>query len=170
VSGYLIVNLVANQRPLTPQAEYGWWYQYYFAAHRGVDGYRQNTHDFNKLIWQQASPTWEFDDATYERTAAAFANPDHVDVVIHNYRWRLELAPGEPQYDDLDRKLAPSPPFTVPTVTIGSDFDGPNKDGTAYRPKFTGPYTHMVFDGIGHNVPQEAPSRFVDAILTADRL
>jgi pimeloyl-ACP methyl ester carboxylesterase len=131
VSGYLIVNLVANQQPLSPKAEHGWWYQYYFATDRGVHGYRDNTHDFNKLIWQEASPTWKFDDATYDRSAAAFVNPDHVDIVIHNYRWRLSLAPGEPQYDDLDAKLAGSPPISVPTITIGSDFDGPNKDGVA---------------------------------------
>ncbi len=168
VSGYLIVNLVANQRPLSPQAEHGWWYQYYFATQRGVDGYRENTHDFNKLIWQEASPTWKFDDATYDRTAAAFTNPDHVDIVIHNYRWRLSLAPGEPQYDELDRKLATSPPITVPTITIGSDFDGPNKDGASYRKMFTGPYSHRVLDGIGHNVPQEAPHEFADAIIAAD--
>jgi pimeloyl-ACP methyl ester carboxylesterase len=169
VSGYLIVDPVANQRPLSPQAEHGWWYQYYFATQRGVDGYRENTHDFNKLIWQEASPLWKFDDATYDRTATAFANPDHVDIVIHNYRWRLQLAPGEPQYDDLDRKLATSPPISVPTITIGSDFDGPNKNGAAYRKMFTGPYSHRVFDGIGHNVPQEAPQQFADAVIAADR-
>jgi pimeloyl-ACP methyl ester carboxylesterase len=168
VSGYLIVNLVANQQPLSPQAEHGWWYQYYFATDRGVRGYRQNTHDFNKLIWQEASPRWKFDDATYDRTAAAFANPDHVDVVIHNYRWRLGLAQGEPQYDDLDRKLAASPPITVPAITIGSDFDGPNKDGAAYRKMFTGPYSHRILDGIGHNVPQEAPQAFADAVVAAE--
>jgi pimeloyl-ACP methyl ester carboxylesterase len=169
VSGYLIVDPVANQRPLSPQAEHGWWYQYYFATQRGVDGYRENTHDFNKLIWQEASPLWKFDDATYDRTATAFANPDHVDIVIHNYRWRLQLAPGEPQYDDLDRKLATSPPIGVPTITIGSDFDGPNKNGAAYRKMFTGAYAHRVFDGIGHNVPQEAPQQFADAIVAVDR-
>ena len=168
VSGYLIVNLVANQQPLSPQAEHGWWYQYYFATDRGVRGYRQNTHDFNKLIWREASPTWKFDDATYDRTAAAFANPDHVDIVIHNYRWRLGLAQGEPQYDDLDRKLAASPPITVPAITIGSDFDGPNKDGAAYRKMFTGPYSHRILDGIGHNVPQEAPQAFADAVVAAE--
>ena len=170
VSGYLIVNLVANQQPLTPQAEHGWWYQYYFATDRGVRGYRDNTYDFNKLIWQEASPTWKFDDATYDRTSAAFTNPDHVDIVIHNYRWRLSLAPGQPQYDDLDRKLAASPPITVPTITIGSDFDGPNKDGVAYRKMFTGPYAHRVMDGIGHNVPQEAPQQFADAVIAANAL
>jgi pimeloyl-ACP methyl ester carboxylesterase len=168
VSGYLIVNLVANQRPLSPQAEHGWWYQYYFATQRGVDGYRENTRDFNKLIWQEASPTWKFDDATYDRSATSFTNPDHVDIVIHNYRWRLSLAPGEPQYDDLDRRLATRPPITVPTITIGSDFDGPNKDGAAYRKMFTGPYSHRVLDGIGHNVPQEAPQQFADAVIAAD--
>jgi pimeloyl-ACP methyl ester carboxylesterase len=125
VSGYLIVNLDANQQPLPPQAELGWWYQYYFATDRGVRGYREYTHDFNKLIWHNASPTWKFDDATYERTAAAFSNPDHVDIVIHNYRWRLRLAQGEPRYDDLDTKLAAKPVITVPTITIGSNFDGP---------------------------------------------
>ena len=170
VSGYLIVNLVANQQPLSPKAERGWWYQYYFATDRGVRGYRDNTHDFNKLIWQEASPTWKFDDATYDRSAAAFTNPDHVDIVIYNYRWRLQLAPGEPQYDDLDAKLAASPPITVPTITIGSDFDGPNKDGAAYRKMFTGPYAHRVLDGIGHNVPQEAPQAFADAVMAADKM
>ena len=137
-------------------------------TNRGIEGYRQNTHDFNKLIWREASPTWKFDDATYDRTAAAFANPDHVDIVIHNYRWRLGLAQGEPQYDDLDRKLAASPPITVPAITIGSDFDGPNKDGAAYRKMFTGPYSHRILDGIGHNVPQEAPQAFADAVVAAE--
>jgi pimeloyl-ACP methyl ester carboxylesterase len=170
VSGYLIVDPVANQRPLSPQAEHGWWYQYYFATQRGVDGYRENTHDFNKLIWQEASPLWKFDDATYDRTATSFTNPDHVDIVIHNYRWRLQLAQGEPQYDDLDHKLATSPPITVPTITIGSDFDGPNKDGAAYRKMFSGPYAHRILNGIGHNVPQEAPQQFADAVIAVDAL
>jgi pimeloyl-ACP methyl ester carboxylesterase len=170
VSGYLIVNLVANQRPLSPEAEHGWWYQYYFATQRGVDGYRENTHDFNKLIWREASPLWKFSDATYDRTADAFTNPDHVDIVIHNYRWRLMLAQGEPQYDDLDRRLTASPPISVPSITIGSDFDGPTKDGVAYRKMFTGAYAHRALDGIGHNVPQEAPQQFADAVVAADRL
>ncbi|MET0898769.1 MAG: alpha/beta hydrolase [Mycobacterium sp.] len=168
VSGYLIVNLVANQRPLTPQAEHGWWYQYYFATQRGEDGYRANTHDFNKLIWQEASPTWAFDDATYDRSATAFDNPDHVEIVIHNYRWRLSLAPGDPRYDNLERQLATNPVISVPTITIGSDFDGPNKDGAAYRKMFTGAYSHRVLDGIGHNVPQEAPQEFAAAVAAAD--
>jgi pimeloyl-ACP methyl ester carboxylesterase len=170
VSGYLIVNLVANQRPLSPEAEHGWWYQYYFATQRGEDGYRANTYDFNKLIWREASPLWQFSDATYDQSATAFANPDHVAIVIHNYRWRLGLAEGSPKYADLDARLASNPQISVPTITIGSDFDGPNKDGAAYRNMFTGPYAHRVLDGIGHNVPQEAPRAFADAVVAADRL
>jgi pimeloyl-ACP methyl ester carboxylesterase len=165
VSGYIIVNLAANLLPLPPKAEYGWWYQYYFATDRGEQGYRQNTDDFNRLIWKNASPTWSFDDATYDRSAAAFANPDHVEIVIHNYRWRLSLAPGQPQYDDLERRLAAKPEISVPTITVSSDFDGPAKDGKAYRQQFTGKYSHRVLDGIGHNVPQEAPRQFADAII-----
>src|ERR1700676_3450717 len=137
VSGYLIVNLASNLKPLAPQAELGWWYQYYFSTPRGELGYRQNTREFNRLIWSQASPRWKFDDATYDRSAAAFDNPDHVDIVIHNYRWRLSLAQGEPQYDAVDRQLAGMPPITVPAITIASDFDGPAKDGSAYRQLFT---------------------------------
>ncbi|KQY04126.1 alpha/beta hydrolase [Mycobacterium sp. Root135] len=165
VSGYIVVDLVANRAPLPPRAEYGWWYQYYFATDRGEAGYRQNTHDFNKLIWTNASPTWAFDDATYDRSAASFTNPDHVDVVIHNYRWRQGLAPGEPRYDDLERRLAAKPAITVPAITISSDFDGPAKDGATYRHLFTGKYAHRVLDGIGHNVPQEAPRQFADAVV-----
>lgn len=164
VSGYTIINLTANQQPLTPKAELGWWYQYYFATERGRLGYSKYRNDFNKLIWKLASPTWSFDDATFDRSAAAFANPDHVDIVIHNYRWRLNLADGEPAYADLENKLQDAPSITVPTVTIGSDFDGAAKDGAAYRNKFTGPYEHRILDGIGHNVPQEAPTAFADAI------
>jgi pimeloyl-ACP methyl ester carboxylesterase len=165
VSGYIIVNLEANLLPLAPKAEYGWWYQYYFATDRGVQGYRENTRDFNELIWRNASPTWSFDDAAYDRSAAAFANPDHVEIVIHNYRWRLSLAPGQPEYDDAERRLAAKPEIGVPTITVSSDFDGPAKDGKAYRQQFTGKYSHRVLDGIGHNVPQEAPRQFADAII-----
>jgi pimeloyl-ACP methyl ester carboxylesterase len=165
VSGYIIVNLAANLLPLPPEAEYGWWYQYYFATDRGEQGYRENTRDFNELIWRNASPTWSFDDATYDRSAAAFANPDHVEIVIHNYRWRLSLAPGQPQYDDVERQLAAKPEIGVPTITVSSDFDGPAKDGKAYRQQFTGKYSHRILDGIGHNVPQEAPRQFADAII-----
>lgn len=170
VSGYLIVNLEANRQPLSPQAELGWWYQYYFSTDRGLRGYRQNTHDFNKLIWHNASPTWKFDDATYERSAAAFDNPDHVNIVIHNYRWRLGLAQGEPRYDRVEARLAAKPTIGVPTITIGSDFDGPAKDGSLYRTMFTGKYDHRILDGIGHNVPQEAPREFANAIVDVNDL
>ena len=165
VSGYLIVNLEANQKPLPPKAELGWWYQYYFSTERGRLGYGENRREFNKLIWQIASPKWDFDDVTFARTAASFDNPDHVDIVIHNYRWRLSLADGERQYRDLEIRLFERPVITVPTVTIGSDFDGAAADGRAYADRFSGPYSHRVLDGIGHNVPQEAPGAFTDAIL-----
>lgn len=165
VSGYIIVNLAANLEPLAPQAEHGWWYQYYFATDRGVRGYARNTRDFNRLIWANASPLWAFDEATYDRSAAAFDNPDHVDIVIHNYRWRLSLAPGEARFDELERRLAARPVITVPTITVSSDFDGPARDGSGYRGQFTGRYDHRVLDGIGHDVPQEAPRQFADAVI-----
>jgi pimeloyl-ACP methyl ester carboxylesterase len=168
VSGYLIVNLVANQQPLPPQAELGWWYQYYFATDRGERGYAQYRHDFNKLIWKLASPKWQFDDATYDRSATAFDNPDHVAIVIHNYRWRLSLAKGEPRYDDLEQKLQAAPVIGVPAITIGSDFDGANANGAAYAKKFSGKYAHRVLKDIGHNVPQEAPQAFAQAVIDAD--
>ncbi|MDT7568563.1 MAG: hypothetical protein QOE32_7624 [Pseudonocardiales bacterium] len=168
VSGYLITSLKANLQPLPPAAELGWWYQYYFSTDRGVLGYRQNTHDFNKLIWKIVSPKWNFDDATYDRTAASFGNPDHVSIVIHNYRWRLSLAKGEPRYDDFEQKLSGSPVIAVPTITISSDFDGAASDGTAYRNKFSGKYSHRVLPGIGHNVPQEDPRSFAKAIVDVD--
>ncbi|MFD3425493.1 alpha/beta fold hydrolase [Nocardia fluminea] len=169
-SGYLVTQQAAQQQPLSPEAELGWWYQYYFATERGRLGYTKNRHDFNKLIWRQASPAWNFDDATYARSAATFDNPDHVDIVISNYRWRLSLAPGEPQYDVYEQQLATGPVITVPTITLASDFDGPAKDGMRYRAKFTGKYEHRVLDGIGHNVPQEAPRPFAQAIIDADHL
>jgi pimeloyl-ACP methyl ester carboxylesterase len=165
VSGYIIVNLAANQQPLPPKAELGWWYQYYFATERGRRGYTENRYAFNKLIWQLASPLWHFDDATFDRSAAAFENPDHVDIVIHNYRWRLSLAKGESRYDDLERRLFARPVISVPTITIGSDFDGAAADGAPYAKQFSGKYSHRVLKGIGHNVPQEAPQAFADAIL-----
>src|SRR5215213_3088447 len=157
VSGYLIGSQEAGKMPLPPKAELQWWYQYYFATERGRAGYDKYRHDFAKLIWQIASPKWDFDDATFDRTAASFDNPDHVDIVIHNYRWRLKLADGERQYDDLEARLFERPVITVPAITIGSDFDGANADGRLYADRFTGPYEHRVLDGIGHNVPQEAP-------------
>lgn len=167
VSGYLIVNLTANQQPLPPQAELGWWYQYYFATDRGERGYTKYRHDFNKLIWKLASPKWSFDDATFDRSAAAFDNPDHVGIVIHNYRWRLSLAKGESRYDVLEQKLADAPVIRVPAITIGSDFDGAAADGRGYASKFAGKHAHRVLDGIGHNVPQEAPEAFARAVIEA---
>jgi pimeloyl-ACP methyl ester carboxylesterase len=168
VSGYLIGSIEINQRPLPPKAELGWWYQYYFSTERGRLGYSQYTRDFNKLIWKIASPKWDFDDATFDRTAASFDNPDHVEIVIHNYRWRLSLAEGEQQYDELERKLFEGPAIGVPSITIASDFDGPAADGKAYADKFTGPYEHRVLEGIGHNVAQEAPEAFARAVIEVD--
>ena len=165
VSGYLLVNLEANKKPLPPVAEYGWWYQYYFATERGKIGYEQNTYEFNKQIWKLASPLWKFDATTYEQTAKSFDNPDHVAIVIQNYRWRLSLSEGEQKYDALEKRLAERPAISVPTITIGSDFDGPNADGKAYADKFTGHYSHRILKGIGHNVPQEDPKAFAQAIL-----
>jgi pimeloyl-ACP methyl ester carboxylesterase len=165
VSGYLITNVKEQQQPLPPKAELGWWYQYYFATERGRLGYSENRNDFNKLIWKIVSPKWDFDDATFDRTAASFANPDHVAIVIHNYRWRLGLAKGDPQYDDLERRLFQGPVIAVPTITIASDFDGAAADGSSYRHKFSGKYSHRILQGIGHNVPQEAPRSFADAVI-----
>lgn len=170
VSGYLIVNRVANQQPLPPRAELGWWYQYYFATERGRAGYAKHTSEFNKLIWERASPTWKFDASTYDRTAQAFTNPDHVAVVVHNYRWRLRLAEGEAQCDALEEKLAGAPKIGLPTITIASDFDGAAADGAGYRRQFTGKYEHRILKGIGHNLPQEAPAPFTQAILDVDRM
>jgi len=169
VSGYLIVNLAANREPLAPVAEHGWWYQYYFATPRGESGYRHNTAEFNKLIWQLASPDWHFAEDAYARSAQSFANPDHVDVVIHNYRWRQSLAPGESRYDGDEARLAAGPSISVPTITMASDFDGPAKNGAGYRERYTGWYEHRILDGIGHNVPQEAPAAFASAIADVHR-
>ncbi|HMF66583.1 MAG TPA: alpha/beta hydrolase [Phyllobacterium sp.] len=170
VSGYLIGSQEANKKPLPPKAELAWWYQYYFATERGRAGYDANRHDFNKLIWQLASPQWKFDDATFDRSAEAFNNPDHVAVVIHNYRWRLSLAEGEPQYDDLEKRLAAFPVIAVPTITLEGDANGaPHPDPAAYRNKFSGKYTHRtITGGIGHNLPQEAPRDFAQAVLDVD--
>lgn len=170
VSGYIVVNLAANLAPLPPQAEYGWWYQYYFATPRGELGYRRNTTEFNRLIWSNASPLWHFDDKTYGLSAQAFDNPDHVDIVVHNYRWRLSLAPGDPRYDADEHRLASRPPIATPTITIASDFDGAAKDGAGYRSVYTGPYQHRILDGIGHNVPQEAPQLFAAAVADVSRM
>ena len=170
VSGYLIGNQAAGVAPLPPQAELSWWYQFYFATERGRAGYDTYRHDFAKLIWHTASPGWHFDDETFERSASAFDNPDHVDIVIDNYRWRLGLTPGERQYDDCERQLATGPPITVPTITLEGDANGaPHPDPSTYETKFTGTYSHRTISGgIGHNLPQEAPRQFVDAIIEVD--
>ena len=167
VSGYLIGSQEANKMPLPPKAELEWWYQYYFATERGRAGYEKYRREFSKLIWQPASPKWDFNDATFERSAAAFDNPDHVGVVIHNYRWRLGLVEGEPQYDDLERRLAAFPTIAVPTITLEGDANGaPHPDPGAYAKNFSGRYAHRtIAGGIGHNLPQEAPRAFADAVM-----
>jgi len=167
VSGYLIGSQEAGRIPLPPKAELEWWYQFYFATDRGRAGYAKYRRDFSKLIWQIASPKWQFDDATFDRSAAAFDNPDHVDIVIHNYRWRLGLAQGEPKFDPLEKRLAQLPAITVPTITLQGDADGaPHPDPSAYAARFSGRYEHrLVTGGIGHNLPQEAPQAFAQAVV-----
>ncbi|MER9416536.1 alpha/beta hydrolase [Mesorhizobium sp. M0306] len=167
VSGYLIGSQELNRMPLPPKAELQWWYQYYFATERGRAGYEKYTRDFARLIWELASPKWAFDDATFERSAAAFDNPDHVAISIHNYRWRLGLAPGEPEYDALEKKLAALPTIGVPTITMEGDANGaPHPDPAAYAKKFSGKYEHrLISGGIGHNLPQEAPQAFAQAVI-----
>lgn len=170
VSGYLIGSPEANREPLPPRAELAWWYQYYFATERDKLGYDKYRNDFAKLTWQIASPKWRFDDATFERTAASFTNPDHVAIVIHDYRWRLGIAPGEPQYDALEKRLAELPVITVPTITLEGDANGaPHAEAGAYAHKFSGRYSHRELKGVGHNLPQEAPQEFAKAILDVVR-
>jgi pimeloyl-ACP methyl ester carboxylesterase len=166
VSGYLIGSQAAGEVPLPPAAELQWWYQFYFATERGRAGYDKYRHDFAKLIWQLASPKWDFDDATFDRTAASFDNPDHVAIAIHNYRWRLG-AEGEPQYDEVEKRLAAGPVISVPTITLEGDANGaPHPEPSAYADKFSGPYSHRTIDGgIGHNLPQEAPEAFAQAVV-----
>jgi len=170
VSGYLIGTPAANKMPLPPAAELQWWYQYYFATERGRIGYDKYRHDFSKLIWQLASPKWDFDDATFDRTAAAFNNPDHVAIVIHNYRWRLGLANGEAKFDHLEKRLAEAQAITVPTITLEGDANGaPHPEPAAYRARFSGEYAHRnISGGIGHNLPQEAPRAFAQAVVDVD--
>lgn len=172
VSGYLIGSQEANKAPLPPHAEFAWWYQFYFATHRGRAGYEANRKDFAKLIWQLASPRWNFDDATFARSAQAFENPDHVSITIHNYRWRLGLAQGERQYDELEARLAAGPTIRVPSITMEGDANGaPHPEPASYAAKFTGRYEHrLITGGIGHNLPQEAPREFAQAVIDADRL
>jgi pimeloyl-ACP methyl ester carboxylesterase len=170
VSGYLIGSHDSNKVPLPPKAELQWWYQYYFATERGRVGYDRYRRDFAKLIWQLASPKWNFDDATFDRSEASFDNPDHVSIVIHSYRWRLGLAEGEPKYDDLEKRLAEFPAITVPTITLEGDANGaPHADASSYAKKFSGKCTHKIIrGGVGHNLPQEAPHAFAKAVVEVD--
>ncbi len=170
VSGYLIGSPEANKTPLPPKAELQWWYQFYFATERGRAGYEKYRRDFNRLIWQLASPKWNFDDATFDRSAASFDNPDHVQIVIHNYRWRLGLAKGESKYDEIEKRLAAAPVITVPTITLEGDANGaPHPDASTYAKKFSGRYAHRVINGgVGHNPPQEAPGEFAKAVVEVD--
>ena len=170
VSGYLIGAPEVNKKPLPPKAELAWWYQFYFATERGRAGYEEYRRDFSKLIWQIASPKWNFDDATFDRSAASFDNPDHVAIVIHNYRWRLGLADGEQKYDELEKRLAESPIITVPTITLEGDANGaPHPDPGSYAGKFSGKYEHRtITGGVGHNLPQEAPQAFAQAVIDVD--
>jgi pimeloyl-ACP methyl ester carboxylesterase len=172
VSGYLISSQEAGRMPLPPKAELQWWYQYYFATERGREGYSKNRHDFAKLIWKLASPQWNFDDATFDRSAASLDNPDHVDITIHNYRWRLALARGEAKYGELEQRLATLPMIAVPTITMEGDANGaPHPEPAAYAGKFSGKYEHRtVKGGIGHNLPQEAPQAFAAAIVDVTKL
>ena len=170
VSGYLIGNQNTGKMPLPPASELQWWYQYYFATERGRLGYDKYRYDFAKMIWQIASPKWNFDNTTFDRTAASFNNPDHVDIVIHNYRWRLGLSEGEAKFDDLEKKLAEGPIITVPTITLEGDANGaPHPIESSYAGKFSDKYSHKTLKGgIGHNLPQEAPNAFADAIVEVD--
>ncbi|MEN2736469.1 alpha/beta hydrolase [Microbacterium sp. X-17] len=172
VSGYLVGSQAANAQPLPPAAEFTWWYQFYFATERGRVGYDRFRDDFTRLIWRTASPQWEFSDETFARTAASFANPDHVAIVIHNYRWRLGLADGDPALGELEERLAARPPIGVPTITLEGDANGaPHPEAAAYRDRFTGPYEHRVASGgVGHDLPQEAPQVFADAVVAVDRM
>jgi pimeloyl-ACP methyl ester carboxylesterase len=169
VSGYLIGNQDAGRMPPTPKAELQWWYQFYFATERGRAGYEKYRHDFAKLIWHLASPEWHFDDATFDRSAAAFENSDHVSIVIHNYRWRLGLAENKPQYDELEKRLAEGPAIAAPTITLEGDANGaPHPDASSYAGKFSGRCAHRVISGgVGHNLPQEAPQAFAEAVIDA---
>jgi pimeloyl-ACP methyl ester carboxylesterase len=170
VSGYLIGSQEAGKVPLPPEAELQWWYQYYFATERGRAGYDKYRHGFARLIWRTASPKWNFDDATFDRSAASFDNPDHVAIAIHNYRWRLGLAEGEAEYDELEKRLAEGPVITVPAITLEGDANGaPHPDPSAYAKKFSGKYSHRTIEGgIGHNLPQEAPEAFARAVIEVD--
>jgi pimeloyl-ACP methyl ester carboxylesterase len=172
VNGYLINNRERNKLPLPPKVEHGWWYQFYFATERGQAGYQANRREFGNLIWKANSPQWHFDQATFERSAASWDNPDYIAIVIHNYRWRLSIADGDPKYDAIEKRLAAGPVIAVPTITLDGDSDGvaPATDGKAYAARFSGKREHRIVKGVGHNLPQEAPQAFAQAVIDADAL
>jgi pimeloyl-ACP methyl ester carboxylesterase len=172
VGGYLISSPAGNQVPWPPEPAFLFWYQYYFATPVGKAGYAKYLDEFNKFIWRQASPKWNFDDATYDRSAASFHNPDHVDIVMHDYRWRLGLADGERKYDELEKRLAALAPITVPTITMEGDANGAiHAPAAAYRNRFSGKYEYrLITGGVGHNMPQEAPQAFADAVAAVEHL
>jgi pimeloyl-ACP methyl ester carboxylesterase len=167
VSGYLVGSQAAWANPLPPSAEVPWWYAFYFSTERGKAGYAKYTKDFNRLIWQLASPRWAFDDATFERTAKAFENPDFVHISLHNYRWYMRLEQGESKYDELEARIATFPTISLPTITLEGDANGAaHGDPSVYARKYTGKYEHRnIAGGIGHNLPQEAPQAFANAII-----
>jgi pimeloyl-ACP methyl ester carboxylesterase len=167
VNSYLIQDLSRAMVPVSPQYEVALWYEYYFQLERGRAGLAANRREIARILWDQWSPDWDFDDALFERTARAHDNPDYVDVVIHSYRHRFGLAAGDPRYIDLQRRLASMPPITVPSITLDGDADGvlPASDGRASAAKFTGRRVHRIVPGAGHNLPQEAPEAFAAAVM-----
>jgi pimeloyl-ACP methyl ester carboxylesterase len=172
VNSYLIQDIAAAATPIRPELEAGFWYFYYFATERGRAGLTANRRDIAKVIWTRNSPKWQFDDEMLDRTASAFDNADYVDVVLHSYRHRLGLAPGHPEYEQYERTLARLPPITVPAITLDGTADGnfPATDGSASTGHFTGPRVHRQVPDAGHNLPQEAPGAFAEAILDLSSL
>lgn len=167
VNSYLIQDIARAMVPAKPEREVPLWYQYYFQVERGRAGLAANRRGIANLLWRQWSPNWHFDAATFERTAVAFDNPDYVDIVIHSYRHRFGLADGDPQYADIQRRLAALPVITVPAITLDGEADGvaPATDGTATAAKFAGHRTHRVVPHAGHNLPQEEPEAFAAAVM-----
>jgi pimeloyl-ACP methyl ester carboxylesterase len=165
VGGYIVTQLATSARPLPAHVEHAWWYQYYFATENGRSGLAAHRREIARILWSTNSPRWAFDDATFGRTASAFDNPDYVDIVVHNYRWRLGLAPGDPRFDRHESRLATRPVIDVPAITIEGDSSGISHatDGEAYAAKFPRRISHRVLPA-GHNVPQEAPQAFADAV------
>jgi len=167
VNGYLIQDIAKALLPAAPDREVAFWYQWYFQTERGRAGLAANRRAITKILWQQWSPNWRFDEATLERTSLAHDNPDFVDVVIHSYRQRYGLAASDPRYADIQRRLDALPPIKVPSITLDGDADGviPATDGRAGAAKFAGPRTHRVIPRAGHNLPQEEPEAFAAAVM-----